>query len=86
MRTAWELQGTDQEYRDYVCYLPDSAKHGGRVILTIDTLARSASLVITLDREDGDQLGEVVQDGVSLTWALAIAHGVDGFTLLKVAP
>jgi hypothetical protein len=86
MSAAWELCDTDQEYRDYVLYLPDSAKHGGRVILTINTLARSASLVITLDREDGDQMSEIVQDGVSLRWALAIAHGVDGFTLPEVAP
>ena len=81
MQVGWQLQGTDQEYRDYVCYLLDIGGYGGRVMLTINTAERSASLCIVLDNEDGEQFGEIVKDGVSLEWALAIARAIDGFTL-----
>jgi hypothetical protein len=80
MANAWHLQATTGEYRDYALDLPDSGAHGGRMILTLNTDTRSASLVIYLDDADGTELGEIVKDGVSLKWALAVAGGVDGFT------
>jgi hypothetical protein len=78
----WYLHGTEETLRDYHADLKDVNGHGGHLRLTIDTNAKAAWMCVYLD----DASGYVSADaelGVALPWALAVAHGVDGFTLTE---
>lgn len=77
---AWTLENVEDEYTDYILWLPDTAGHGGRLRLTIDSAKRVAFCALTLDTMDGEERGELTGN-VSLDWALAIAHAVNGYTL-----
>jgi hypothetical protein len=78
---TWELEQVDDEYRDYNLPIPDVNKHGMRMRLTINTETRTAYFTLTLDNEECDIFLDGETLDVPLPWALAVAHGVDGFTL-----
>jgi hypothetical protein len=80
----WYLHGTEETLRDYHADLKDVNGHGGYLRLTIDTDAKAAWMCVHLDNDSGDVATEA-ELKVPMPWALAVAQGVDGFTLTEEA-
>lgn len=81
---TWTDGVTASGFRDYTLRLPDVNGHGGLVRLSFNLHERTAHVCVRLDDENGEAYFDNECDGgapVSLTWANAIASGVDGYTM-----
>lgn len=81
MGHTWELVQKHEEFLDYELPIPNVRGHGGRIRLTIKTEEKKAYITLVLDNDYGDEfLTKEIAD-VSLSWALAVAYGIDGFIM-----
>ena len=81
---TWTDGVTASWFRDYTLRLPDVNGHGGLVRLSFNLNENIAHFCVRLDDENGEEYFDNETEGgtsVPLTWANAIASGVDGYTM-----